>query len=146
MLLCFLPIWIVPELKDISRWGLHMNVKKTPTISTGLLQKKFYFWYVWSRHFYNTSTWQYWIIYFLWHGYRLNWSLTQRNLIHPKTKECIFSNKSLILLIIRMENCQFNFSRCIIKQIELQETSTDVLNFNLGRYDSITVISLNKNL
>ena len=41
-----------------------------------------------------------------------------------------------------MENCQFNFSRCIIKQIELQETSTDVLNFNLGRYDSITVISL----
>ena len=34
----------------------------------------------------------------------------------------------------------------IIKQIELQETSTDVLNFNLGRYDSITVISLNKNL
>ena len=24
--LFFLPIWIAPELKDISRWGLHMNV------------------------------------------------------------------------------------------------------------------------
>ena len=43
-----------------------------------------------------------------------------------------------------MENCQFNFSRCIIKQIKLQETSTDVLNFNLERYESITVISLKK--
>ena len=98
------------------------------------------------RHiFYITASRQYQIIYFSPHGYSFNLLLTQQNLIHPKTKECIFSNKSLILLIIRMENCQFNFSRCIIKQIKLQETSTDVLNFNLGRYDSITVISLDKN-